>query len=95
MAILMHAKLPDVSTDQYDALNTELQALPGDTYAGCLAHMCTPAGSGIEVFDLWESEEAMDKFFTVMMPVAEHQGMPVSSERPTVTEVYRYYIPGT
>ncbi|MFJ2088584.1 hypothetical protein ACIOEW_04875 [Streptomyces sp. NPDC087901] len=95
MAIFMKASLPGMTTDQYDALNAELQALPGDTFAGCLSHVCVPTDSGIEVYDLWESEEAMDKFGAVMMPVAEKQGLPASSERPKVSQVHRYWIPGS
>lgn len=95
MAIFMKASLPGMTTDQYDALNAELQALPGDTFAGCLSHVCVPTGSGIEVYDLWESQEAMDKFGAVMMPVAEKQGLPAAGERPAVSEVHRYWVPGS
>ncbi|MFD8688941.1 hypothetical protein [Streptomyces sp. NPDC059651] len=95
MAIFMKASLPGMTTDQYEALNAELQALPGDTFAGCLSHVCVATESGIEVYDLWESEEAMDKFGAVMMPVAEKQGLPASGERPTVSQVHRYWLPGS
>lgn len=95
MAIFMKASLPGITTDQYDALNAELQSLPGDTFAGCLAHVCVPTDTGIVVYDLWESQEAMDKFGTVMMPVAEKQGLPAASERPTVSQVHNYWIPGS
>ncbi|MFF0449460.1 hypothetical protein ACFYT4_24125 [Streptomyces sp. NPDC004609] len=94
MTIFMHATLPGISTSQYDTLDTALRDLPGDTFAGCLAHVCVPSGQGIEVFDLWESEEAMDKFGTVMMPVAERLGLAMAPDRPQVTEVYNYWLPG-
>lgn len=83
-----------MTTEQYDALNAELRLLPGDTYAGCLAHVCVPTDSGVEIYDLWESQEAMDAFFTVMMPIAEKQGLPVSAERPTVSPVHGYRVAG-
>ncbi|GGZ54696.1 hypothetical protein GCM10010387_56130 [Streptomyces inusitatus] len=94
MAIFMHASLPGVTTAQYDALNAELQALPGDTYAGCLTHVCVPSASGLEVFDLWESQQAMDDFFARMMPVAERQNMTPSGEPPTVSEVHHHWMAG-
>ncbi|MEO3977189.1 hypothetical protein [Streptomyces sp. CAU 1734] len=93
MAIFMHATLPGVSTSMYEALNAELQALPGDTFAGCLSHVCVPSGTGIEVFDLWESQEAMDTFGAVMMPVAERLEWPLA-QPPEVREVHRFWIPG-
>ncbi|MEU1366077.1 hypothetical protein ABZ454_08075 [Streptomyces sp. NPDC005803] len=94
MAIFMKASLPGMTTDQYEKLNGELQSMPGDTFAGCLAHVCVTTDAGIEVYDLWESQEAMDKFGAVMMPVAEKQGLPAASERPKVSQVHRYWIPG-
>lgn len=95
MAVFMKATMQGMTTDQYDALNAELQALPGDTFAGCMSHVCVPTDSGIDVYDLWESEEAMEKFGTVMMPVAEKQGLPAGSERPAVSQVHRYWLPGS
>ncbi|MER7043428.1 MULTISPECIES: hypothetical protein [Streptomyces] len=95
MTILMHATLPGVTTAQYDDLNAELQALPGDTFAGCLGHVCVAVDSGIQVFDIWQNREAMEKFFTVMAPVAEGLHFPKSAEQPTVTEVYRYWTPSS
>lgn len=93
MAIFMKASLPGMTTDQYEALNAELRSLPGDTFAGCLAHVCVTTGTGIEVYDLWESQEAMDKFGAVMMPVAEKQGLPATGARPEVSQVHRYWLP--
>ncbi|WP_328909613.1 hypothetical protein OG230_08995 [Streptomyces sp. NBC_00234] len=94
MAIFMKATLPGITTDQYDALNAELQALPGDTFAGCLSHVCVPTDAGLEIYDLWESQEAMDKFGAVIMPVAEKMGMPPSPEPPAALPVHNHWVPG-
>ncbi|WP_406403255.1 hypothetical protein OH805_28250 [Streptomyces sp. NBC_00879] len=95
MAIFMHAALPGVTTDQYDALNAQLQALPGDTFAGCLSHTCVATDSGLEIYDLWESQEAMDKFGTVMMPVAEKLGFPTTGEPPKAQQVHNWWTPSS
>lgn len=94
MAIFMKATLPGITTDQYDALNAELQALPGDTFAGCLSHVCVPTDTGLEIYDLWESQEAMDKFGAVIMPVAEKMGMPAAPEPPATLPVHNHWVPG-
>ncbi|MGW8889747.1 hypothetical protein [Streptomyces sp. NPDC055749] len=94
MTIFMKATLPGVTTAQYDTLNAELQALPGDTFAGCISHVCVPTDTGLEIYDLWESQEAMDKFGTVIMPVAEGLGIPASPEPPASSPVHNYWIPG-
>lgn len=41
-----------------------------------------------------EEVEAMDEFGAVMMPVAEKQGLPAAGERPAVSPVHRYWVPG-
>ncbi|TXS50991.1 hypothetical protein [Streptomyces sp. t39] len=94
MTIFMHATLPGVTPAQYDALNAELRSLPGDTFAGCLSHTCVPSEAGIEIYDVWESEEAMDTFAAVVMPVAEKQGLPAGPERPRTRQVHNFWIPG-
>ncbi|MEK8142636.1 hypothetical protein NKH18_11210 [Streptomyces sp. M10(2022)] len=93
-AILMKA-VPGFTTDQYNALNADLRAQPGDIFAGCLAHVCVSTDSGVEIYDVWESEEAMDKFFELMMPIAEKHGLPVSGERPVISPVYACRLSGT
>ncbi|AZK93599.1 MULTISPECIES: hypothetical protein [Streptomyces] len=93
MAIFMHAALPGVTAAQYDELNSALQELPGDTFAGCLAHVCAVGENGLDIYDLWESQAAMDAFGAKMMPVAERFGWGVTPAPPTVAEVYRYWIP--
>ncbi|UYQ61561.1 hypothetical protein [Streptomyces peucetius] len=68
-----------MTIEQYEELNAKLRAEPGDTFAGCPVHVCVPKDSGLEICDLWESEEAMNKFATVMMPVAERMGLTATS----------------
>ncbi|MEU5399392.1 hypothetical protein ABZ348_08850 [Streptomyces sp. NPDC005963] len=94
MAILLHATLPGVTTEEYDRLHKELQALPGDTFAGCLTHACVKTATGLEVYDLWESPEAIEKFFTVMMPVTERLGWSAPEQAPVQQEVYNYWLGG-
>ncbi|MFI9583119.1 hypothetical protein ACIHCQ_15020 [Streptomyces sp. NPDC052236] len=94
MAIFAHSALQGITTDQYDALNAELRKLPGDPFAGCLSHVCIPSSSGLHILDLWESEEAMEKFGTIVMPIAERLGLPRSQEPPTISKVHSYWVPG-
>jgi hypothetical protein len=94
MAVLMHVTMPEVSTSQYDDLNSDLQAQGEALFDGLIAHVCLPAGAGVEIVDVWESEEAMQHFFEAMMPIAEKHGLPESPEQPKVTEVHNHWIPG-
>lgn len=94
MAIFAHSTLPGITTDQYDNLNAELKALPGNPFAGCLSHICVPGPNGLHILDLWESKEAMERFGTIVMPVAQRLGLPRSPEPPTVSKVHAYWVPG-
>ncbi|NML50974.1 hypothetical protein HHL19_20940 [Streptomyces sp. R302] len=92
MAILVHAVLDGITTDQYDTLNARLQSTP-EIFEGCISHACVPTGSGLEIFDLWESEAQMEAFADKMMPIAVGLGWPEGA-RPRVAEVHRYWVPG-
>ncbi|MER7811656.1 hypothetical protein [Streptomyces sp900116325] len=93
MAIFVHATLSGVTADQYDALHRELQALPEDPFAGCLSQVCTVTDSGVELFDLWESPEAAERFGAVMLPIAEKLGLPMTSGPPKMSQTHRYRVP--
>ncbi|MEU3399861.1 hypothetical protein [Streptomyces filamentosus] len=95
MAILVHAVLDGLTTDQYDTLNAELQKTP-EIFDGCVTHACVSTGNGLEIFDVWESEEKMQAFAEKMMPVAVGLGWP-DGERmgPRVLEVHNHWVPGT
>jgi len=93
MAVFVQVELTGVTTEQYDALNAKLQAAPGNPFEGCLAHVAVPTNSGLQIFDLWESEEAVRKFEGVVMPLAAEVGMTEGS-RPQTSEVHNYWVPG-
>ncbi|MEU2660131.1 hypothetical protein ABZ615_33035 [Streptomyces sp. NPDC007325] len=92
MAILVHAVLDGVSTDQYDTLHARLQSMPG-VFDGCLAHACVGTDSGLEIFDIWASEEQMKAFAEKMMPVAADLGW-ADRPRPRVVSTHNYWVPG-
>ncbi|MFH8255334.1 hypothetical protein ACH4MA_12985 [Streptomyces roseolus] len=92
MAILVHAVLDGITTEQYDTLNARLQSTP-EIFDGCLAHACVSTESGLEIFDLWESEGKMQAFAEKMMPVATSLGWP-DGPRPRVAEVHNHWVPG-
>lgn len=92
MAILVHAVLDGVTTDQYDALNAKLQAIPG-IFDGCLSHACVGTDSGLEIFDVWASEAQMKAFGDKVMPVAADLGWP-EQPPPRAEELYNFWAPG-
>ncbi|MEU3736503.1 MULTISPECIES: hypothetical protein [unclassified Streptomyces] len=94
MAIFMHAAVPGITTDQYDALNAKLQETP-EIFDGCIAHVCVPSGDGLDIYDVWESERHMNAFAEKMMPVAASLGWPTSGgQQPETSTVHNYWFPG-
>ncbi|MFK8909447.1 hypothetical protein [Streptomyces sp. YS-3] len=91
MAILMQVELPGVTTDQYDALHAKLRDLPGNPFEGCLAHICVQTGGGLQITDLWESEEAMRKFMSIVTPLAAETDLPQGPE-PKVSRVHNHQV---
>ncbi|GGT80175.1 MULTISPECIES: hypothetical protein [Streptomyces] len=93
MAIFVQAELEGVTTAQYDALNARLQQLPGNPFEGCLSHAAVPTGSGLRIFDLWESEEHMRRFADTVMPLAAEVGFP-EGPMPKMSQVHNFFVPG-
>lgn len=94
MAIFMHATVPGITTDQYDALNAKLQETP-EIFDGCIAHVCVPSSDGLHIYDVWESEQHMSAFGEKMMPVAASLGWGDNGgPQPETSTVHNYWFPG-
>lgn len=93
MAIFMHVHLPGVTTDQYDTLNAKLQETP-EVFDGCLAHVCVPGTDGLDIYDLWESEQHMRAFSEKVSPVADSLGFSGSGGEPETFSAHNYWVPG-
>ena len=64
MAIIMMLELPGVTTDQFDQVNDILGIhRDEDLPDGLISHVAGATGNGFLVVDVWESEEALGRFF--------------------------------
>ena len=62
MAIAMIFDVPGMTQAQYDQVRTEV--LPDNRpAAGMLYHVAGPSETGWVVVEVWESQEAVDRFF--------------------------------
>jgi len=82
MAILMVHDAPGGTKEQYEQVfdlvitggaGTRIEDWPVD---GILAHAAGPTDDGWRVVDVWESEEAFQKFGEVIGPALAEVGMP-------------------
>jgi hypothetical protein len=86
MAIGIYFEDSKFSTDQYDAAIVQLQAAGAGAPQGRLYHVALENDGEINVFDVWESQEAFDAFGVTLMPIL--QGLGADPGKPVTTHVY-------
>ncbi len=74
MAILMIHDNSDSTLAEYDRVIKELEAAGQGNPPGRLSHVTTRKGTGYLVVDVWESQEALDRFFQVLGPLLQQVG---------------------
>jgi hypothetical protein len=88
MPILMTLQILGATAEQYDRTN-EILGLKSDDDApdGLIQHVCGVIDDGVAIFDLWESEEKLNAFFTSRLGAAMHEaGLPES--QPVIEQVH-------
>jgi hypothetical protein len=72
MAVAMFMHWPGVTSDQYDAVMTRLE-LDSSPAAGGVLHVAALTDEGLEVCDVWQTEQAFHGFL-------EHRLLPAAAE---------------
>jgi len=95
MAIGVYFNFEGTTVEQYDdacrrlndgQLMTKLSDWPG---GGCLEHAAWQEQSGaLNVFDVWESAEAFQRFGETLMPILAEVGIPQAE--PHVVELHNF-----
>jgi hypothetical protein len=80
-----------MSAKQYDDVIKRLDAAGAGKPAGRLYHACFGSGDKLQVFDIWESQQAFDKFGETLMPILQQVGL--DTGQPMVEQVHNL-IPG-
>ena len=91
MTIGIYTRPASMSADQYD----DISLAAGDRW---LQHahrsplrVCFGAGDSLQVFDVWESQQAFDDFGAALMPILQEVG--VDAGQPMIEPVHSV-IPG-
>ncbi len=71
MAVAMFMHWPGMTSDQYDAVMARLD-LDANPAAGSVLHLATVTEEGLEVCDVWQTEQAFHSFL-------EHRFVPVAN----------------
>ena len=86
MAISVYINPESATAAQYDEIIRRLDAAGAGKPAGRLYHACFGSGDKLQVFDIWESQQAFDKFGETMMPIVQEVG--VNLGQPMVEPVH-------
>jgi virulence-associated protein VapD len=78
----------DISPQQYNDINKELESIGLGHPKGRLYHVAVSKDGGMEVIAVWESEMAFQEFSRSLVPILEKQGIP-TNKRPDLYPVYR------
>ena len=82
MPVLMIYDSPGGTREQYEEVSQKLTDGRGFTSLedwpaeGLLSHVAGPTDNGWRVIDVWESEEAFQRFGATIGPVLQEVGMP-------------------
>jgi hypothetical protein len=90
MAVVIAGEVPGLTVEQYEKVNELLGVSSAADLEGLICHTAGPTENGMYISDVWESQEAFDRFINDrLMPVFERLGID-GQTRPTVIEVYRH-----
>jgi hypothetical protein len=75
MAVAMYMRWPGITGDQYDAVMVRL-GLDANPAAGAILHAATVTDEGVDVFDVWQTEQAFSGFLEQrLFPVIAELGI--------------------
>ena len=86
MAIGIYFADGNFPADQYEEALRRLQAAGAGAPPGRTLHVALETDGGINVFDIWESQEAFDAFGATLMPILTELG--VNPGTPTFARVH-------
>ena len=87
MALGFYFAPQSFSAEQYDEVIRRLEAAGADSPSGRSYHCAFSGGGGLHVFDVWDSQEAFDKFGETLIPI-----MATDPGEPQVAEVHNIIV---
>jgi hypothetical protein len=61
MAVVLFTRVPELSLDRYDRMMVEL-GLDANPPAGVILHIATEAAGGVNVCEVWQTQQSADSF---------------------------------
>jgi hypothetical protein len=86
MALGFYFAPQSMSSEQYDEVMRRLDAAGQGAPAGRLYHVTFSGEGGLNVFDVWDSQESFDTFAPTLMPILADVG--IDPGQPQISEVH-------
>lgn len=86
MALGIYVTAKGFTQDRYDATLAQLEEAGVGAPDGRLSHVALETGGEIQVFDIWESQEAFDAFGATLIPILTAAGVEINE--PMVARVH-------
>ncbi len=77
---------PNMTAEQYDRIDSELQSIGMTKPDGRLYHVSAPIENGWYVTDVWQSTELLDQFSKILIPILEKNG--VQPKPPRIYQIH-------
>ena len=90
MAICIYFALQGMSAEQYDKVLDRLESAGQSAPAGRTYHVAFEGENGLQVVDVWDSQEAFDAFGQTLMPILGELG--IEPGEPMVSPVHNTII---
>jgi hypothetical protein len=90
MALAFYFAPQSFSTEQYDEAIRRLDAAGAGSPPGRSYHFAFTGGGGVQVFDVWDSQESFDKFGETLIPIMAELG--TDPGQPQVAEVHNVIV---
>jgi heme-degrading monooxygenase HmoA len=93
MAVLMVMEVPGGTIEQYEKVN-DMMGIGGDADApdGLIQHVAGTDGDNLLVIDVWESQQALDRFVTDRLRAALAANDLLSDEQPQILPVHNSFV---
>lgn len=90
MAIGIYFAAQGMTPDKYDDVIQKLQDAGQGAPAGRTYHAAFKGDGGLQVFDVWDSQESFDAFGETLMPILAEAG--IDPGRPMISPVHNIII---
>jgi hypothetical protein len=90
MAIGIYFAVQGMSPDKYDDVIRKLQEAGAGAPEGRTYHCAFEGENGLQVFDVWDSQETFDAFGATLMPILADAG--IDPGEPMVSPVHNIIV---